>query len=875
MSLANAYLDRVVVNLYGGPGEAQAYLDDLTIGPVPESLAQTRPATDAPTDSNPAPPVAGTEPSTPGNPVRLDGGMLFRGREGWVPSILDAPGADLDTARRFGFDVLAVDLNDDPKWVQQAVQLGFLLMPRLAGARSGSTLDAEKALDAVATYPFRDSVAFWNLGEGLGASTDPEARQAELERVRAIVSGLRELPEGTPKLTTGVISGLFPQYAVPGQNLDLMGVGPHSWGSSMEPFDTFQYLQQRRNLTALWNLRAPYWAWVPVAAPSKVRSAVWGKDVPPAWGTARVQPEQVRVNTYLALMAGYRGVGFRGDAELTRDAGRPVLYELGLLNAEMDLVQSIVAQGAEVQALPTYPPDPKVLIQYNTSQTQSNFGNAGNTQIHPETSAHPTIRAASIATRDGRGRLVLIADMALHGQWQPPQMALHELNVVVPGVPRDAQAFELSLGEVRWLSTDRPPGGVRFTLPEFGVATMVLVTTDQQLIMNLKQAVSAIRPRAVDFAIRQARHQLETARTIHSLLENRGAKVRDSEDLLNLATKSLEAAESAYQGLNYMDAWDEAQRITRPLRILMRAHWDKSHAELIESAKTARDRSPGSGSRNRQVTTRPRSPESGPKQPNLAVPVVASPPLVAVQTLPQNDVWSDWIQGLDGYRFGRNLLESGTFDVRDSEALNEAGWSDAGYHYDRAEVKTATLLGESWSGLGLKLIVAAAGEEGAEAAVPFLDHMAAGVRTPPVRILAHKMARISVLVKFSWPIEQGGGGLIIRDSIGGEALQFRTTTPMPDWTEVVLFRRMPADGELTVTLGLAGYGIAEFDELRIELLEETRPHAPQVNPLAGDPSRRPAAPRSRIPVPEPSRPLASRPEQRRSTAAPAPASRPR
>jgi hypothetical protein len=83
-----------------------------------------------------------------------------------------------------------------------------------------------------------------------------------------------------------------------------------------------------------------------------------------------------------------------------------------------------------------------------------------------------------------------------------------------------------------------------------------------------------------------------------------------------------------------------------------------------------------------------------------------------------------------------------------------------------------------------------------------------------------------VLVKMPRNQPAASGGLIVRDSIGGELLQFRTTQAIPAWREVVLFRRVPEDGELTVTLGFSGVGDAYFDDLRVELLSEGRSAPP-------------------------------------------------
>ncbi len=62
--------------------------------------------------------------------------------------------------------------------------------------------------------------------------------------------------------------------------------------------------------------------------------------------------------------------------------------------------------------------------------------------------------------------------------------------------------------------------------------------------------------------------------------------------------------------------------------------------------------------------------------------------------------------------------------------------------------------------------------------------------------------------------------MIVRDSIGGEQFQFRTSEPIPEYKRVLLFRKAPGNGTFTVLLGLAGYGEALFDDLRVEVVEQ-------------------------------------------------------
>ena len=60
-----------------------------------------------------------------------------------------------------------------------------------------------------------------------------------------------------------------------------------------------------------------------------------------------VQPEQLRLMTYLALSAGYRGLGFLGDADLTGNdgPGRALWIEMSFLNLEIDLCEQILAEN--------------------------------------------------------------------------------------------------------------------------------------------------------------------------------------------------------------------------------------------------------------------------------------------------------------------------------------------------------------------------------------------------------------------------------------------------------------------------------------------------------------------------------------------------
>ena len=256
------------------------------------------------------------------------------------------------------------------------------------------------------------------------------------------------------------------------------------------------------------------------------------------------------------------------------------------------------------------------------------------------------------------------------------------------------------------------------------------------------------------------------------------------------------------------------------------------------------------------------------------------PPAISFFTLPEHYIWLDWINGKPGYSFGVNRVPSGDFE--DPRDLTESGWIDVSYKMDGLISKISVVRREEpvlkrpvdkkakqkepvkrptdpeflQSKRVLKLEVMAPPKELDTVAPQFLDFPVAAVRSPPIRVETNNLIRISVLAWRVWPSSPGLGGLIVRDSIGGEAFQFRTSGPLPEYYRIILYRKAPADGTFTVTLGLAGYGEAYFDNLRVEviqhdrggtspdLVQRRRPRVPAMTPRAPDPSPPAAASRS-------------------------------
>jgi hypothetical protein len=98
-----------------------------------------------------------------------------------------------------------------------------------------------------------------------------------------------------------------------------------------------------------------------------------------------------------------------------------------------------------------------------------------------------------------------------------------------------------------------------------------------------------------------------------------------------------------------------------------------------------------------------------------------------------------------------------------------------------------------------------------------LERTFLAVDSPPVRLPPGTLVRVSGWIRIPSEISGSVDGVLFYDDAGGEPLGVRVSH-LPHWTQFHLYRRVPASGQIAVTLALTGVGIAYFDEIRIEPL---------------------------------------------------------
>ena len=896
--LDGAYIERVVVNLLDSPGQSEVFLDDLEISPVPEEVlaawSKSQSAGDSKTGGRRGP-LAAKGPSQDQPLIRLERNLLEKRASPhryfpWFPTAIDAPGANPVELRRAGFDVLGANDQMDPKQLKALADDGVLLMKRLTGATTSE--GPRLVLDQINAYPLRKSVAFWHFGDRLGRQREIKTREEELARVRESLAAIRGLDDDGSHLVTANVEGELPLFARAPSGLDIIGFQPRMWATAQSLLESYEYLHQRRLLTVRSNLGSLFWAWIQAMTPPEVVRNIWGDNPPPPWGIPPVQPEQLRLMTYLALSEGYRGLGFIGDADLTRadGPGRALLIEMSFLNLEIDICEQILAENDKtIPMYNVFDPDPLPIPTNATQQSSKKPAKK------PELKPRGELRGAAVALRDRKGSLLLVGDYSSWTQFQPGQLAADTL-VITPILPAGSQAFEITPGEVRVLTPERVPGGRQFTLDEFDTTSLILCTGDLGLYERARRIVDGLRHIAVPLAIEQATIMHKAVTETHGRLTADGhqflskvdLKLRrlagienpppDVGDLLAKSMEHIKSAREANDRQDYSVAWSEAQRAKRTLRVVMKGYWDQAWAAFTRAAESINPDGP------KPEDEAPKRVEVVPKvklDAQLLLNPIACPPSISFYTLPEHFIWVDWIKGRPGYRFGRNRVPSGSFE--DPDAITADGWVDVSYQMEGIVSKITTVSRADANGPAIgkdrlnrdqlapdnanstrvvKLQVLPEKQEELDTILPkFFDFPVAAIRSPPIPVEANNLIRISVLVKRPYQSSNGLGGVIVRDSIGGEQFQFRTSGPLPSFYRVVLFRKAPADLTFTVTLGLAGYAEAYFDDHRVEVIEadsgDAEPNTVEER-RQGLARRSPRIPASTLPAAA-SRPTDSRP----------------
>jgi len=536
-----AYLRRVVLNIYGGPGATNVWIDDLDVlGYVARSggpdAEEDRPTVTARSDANPFQ-LAGQTTATAANDapaerrpaatVQLSGATLLVDGRPLFPRIIRYRGEPLDFLARLGFNAVQIDQPPSPELLREAQRTSMWIVappPNVLGSRDGGP-----PAEISAAY---NRVLAWDLGHGLFHD--------QLDATGQLAEHLRMASRQCPRPMVGEPESDLKQYS---RYLDLLLMGRRPAGTSLELTDYGTWI---RNRPLLARPGTPIWTTVQTqlspAVGQQLRILEPDRDPP-----SSIAAEQVLLLAYTAITAGSRGLLFESESPLSADdlETRQRAMALELTNLELSLIEPWLAAG---------------------------------TLVNTVGGSSPEIVGATL--RLDRARLLMPLWSAPGAQLAPGQSAGHNVTLVVPGVPESTTAYELLPGGLRPLKHKRVVGGTQVTLDEFGLAALVLLAQDPAVISNMAAQTTRIGARAAELQRLLAAAKMQNIDQVTASLGRRVPAPRQAHEWSTLARQQLQAADQQLTAKDYQSAYLSAQRAVRAMRLIERGYWETAVAKL-------------------------------------------------------------------------------------------------------------------------------------------------------------------------------------------------------------------------------------------------------------------------------------------------------
>ena len=725
----------------GGPGPTKVWIDDLEIGPVVAGA----PFQNAVRPDNNTPAKTTSIPSSPGHGsvVAFEASRITVGKKRKLYRAVRYTDTNLSILKDAGFNTVCFDRNVNQAMLNEAADLGMWIVPEFRVADdAGNALAAEEITKQVQRFTDNDAVLFQRIS---GIQT-----YEKVSLVSRALQSARAADSGHP-FSADVWDGLLP-YS---RTVNLLGV--HRWPlmTTLELPKYRDWLDGRRKLA---NPGAFTWTWIQTHLPDWYAEMLYNQNAQAEFkDPVGPQPEQIRLLTYSALASGCRGLGFWSDRFLADShQGRDRLLCCAMLNQEIDMMEPLLVSVD----------DPPQWI--DTSVTD--------------------IKAAVLRCK--QGTLVMPIWQGRFSQFVPGQAAAAKLVITVPQVPVTTQAWEVSPGDVRELKVERVDRGVKVTLPEFGLTSMIVFTSDTNLMGRFQDQARTRRTKAAQWSYEMAMAEYEKVARVQSQLEVVGATLPEANGLLEDSKRRMQKSKQYWVAHNFTEAYHEADRALRPVRILMRSQWEKAVRGLDSPA--------------------------------------SSPYAISFYTLPKH--WP-FMAEINKTTVGPNLLRGGDFEFPPERA--QASWKPtrdtldnlelfaervADLKVPRAEVKdpkAAPAKGQTLPIEGKQCAMLQVKPHDGTAPPAALERTLVALTSPDVKLAPGTIVQISAWVNIPAPITASADGALVYDSAGGEPLAIRLTGPMP-WKKFTVYRRVPASGTINVTLALTGIGTVYFDDVRIE-----------------------------------------------------------
>ena len=463
-----AYLDRILLNIYSSPGIGDVFIDDLEIeGHVPVAGNQPFNSRDgvrhAPFES-----VAVGGASTK---IELRGAVLLVDGKPVFPRVIEHRGESFEFLKRLGFNAIQLQAPPTPWQLAEAERQQVWLVAPPPDVHAGRSINSS-----------HQRVLCWNLGNNL---TGQQVAQS-----RDLAFAVRRADEQSGRPLLAHANEQLRSYS---RIANVMLFSRQPLGTSFQLADYQQWLQTRQQL-----LRpgTPSWAHIQTEPPAVVlqQADFQGFDLPP-----NVELQQIRLLAMSAVAAGARGLIFTSRNRLDGNDETSLLraQTLELVNRELDLIEPWLAVS----------------------------GHAAPVAVREE-----GVTASMFATQ--HSQLILLTQIADQSQHVIAPPRTRQMSLVVPGVPESSDAYVLTPTGLRPLAHRRVTGGIGVALTDLDWASMILFTSDPLAYARLAQTVGRDRSRTAQLRLATTIQNLQRTKTLLAARPNTARDLTSSMGLI-------------------------------------------------------------------------------------------------------------------------------------------------------------------------------------------------------------------------------------------------------------------------------------------------------------------------------------------------------
>ena len=520
VSLRDAYIDQLLLNVYTGKGRSRVQVDHLKLDGVVEAIEIASRQTvsdpgvrkvDSTIEDRPA--VRQASATFGKSLVVRDGTVILVNDKPFFPKIIEHNGEPFEYLKAIGFNTIELKSNATAKELAEAKKLGiWLIVPPPASV-------------GVEPIGFEyDSVLAWSVGRELDARHESRIRQR-----------IREIRETDSRQGRPIFGHSVSHWSKIAQQVDIHSIGLQPIGSSYLLSQYSDWLSARsRSIGSSLPICADVQTEMSQAVLNQT-AAIFGQAPP-----TPIEFQQLKLIATEAIVAGARCLRFRSRNRLDGDDPESRLRSLTIeyINRWLDQIEPWISGGIVLGKLP-------------------------NANMNGQ-----ALDVTALAT--GRARLLLVQRPTNHEQYWAGDNPLGPITIIDSDTIHTHRVYRLTDTELAPLSTRRTPEGTAITIDQAPFMMTLVMTQDTALVNQLSNSFRSNGKQSMfDMHLSITQQWLAIEQLLSGQMERLSKNTASGSGAINEAvtaiqnTRRLSQKKSFAQAAPFLDKADEQLALFR------------------------------------------------------------------------------------------------------------------------------------------------------------------------------------------------------------------------------------------------------------------------------------------------------------------------